>query len=96
MVWGAYLEKNFPSSNGHFLDFGGQDTCQDGLGHFLKKDLTTLQNGKIGPEKSAHLSGGAGGPSAIWAMPKCTCILIQRGFPQIIIVYGLKQILTQK
>ena len=23
MVWGTFLEKNFPSSNGHFLDFGG-------------------------------------------------------------------------
>ena len=29
----------------------GQDACQDGLGHFLEKDLTTLQNGGIGPEK---------------------------------------------
>ena len=23
MVWGTYLEKNFPSSNGHLLDCGG-------------------------------------------------------------------------
>ena len=23
MVWGTFLEKNFPSSNGHLLDFGG-------------------------------------------------------------------------
>ena len=23
MVWGTYLEKNFPSSNGHILVFGG-------------------------------------------------------------------------
>ena len=23
MVWGTFLEKNFPSSNGHFHDFGG-------------------------------------------------------------------------
>ena len=23
MVWGTYLEKNCPSSNGHLLDFGG-------------------------------------------------------------------------
>ena len=23
MVWGTFLEKNFSSSNGHLLDFGG-------------------------------------------------------------------------
>ena len=23
MVWGTFLEKNFPRSNGHLLDFGG-------------------------------------------------------------------------
>ena len=22
-LWGTFLEKNFPSSNGHLLDFGG-------------------------------------------------------------------------
>ena len=55
------------------LILGGQDACQDGLGHFLEKDLATLQNDRIGPEKSATecpFECGGGGPSAIWAMPK--------------------------
>ena len=27
---------NYPSSNGHFFYFGGQNARQDGLGHFLE------------------------------------------------------------
>ena len=75
MVWGAYIEENCPSSNGHLLDFGGVKMLARMVwGTFLEKDLATIQNGRIGPEKSAtecpFECGEGGGPSAIWAMPK--------------------------
>ena len=36
MVWSTFLEKNFPRSSGHLLDFGGGlNPCQDGLGHLV-------------------------------------------------------------
>ena len=49
MVWGTFLAKNFPSSNGHLLDFGGGlNPCPDGLGHLFRENG---KNGKIAPEK---------------------------------------------
>ena len=53
MVWGTFLEKNFPSSKGHLLDFGGGlNPCPDGLGHlFREKMVKMVKNGKIAPEK---------------------------------------------
>ena len=71
MVWGTFLEKNFPSSNGHFLDFwGGLNPCPDGLGHFFREN--GKKNAKIAPEKSAPECPFecGGGVIAIWAMPK--------------------------
>ena len=54
MVWGTFLEKNFPSSNGHLLDFrGGLNPCQDGLGHNIFRDELPSSNCKIRPKKSA-------------------------------------------
>ena len=39
MVWGSYLEKNCPSSNGHLVDCGGgQNACQDALGHLCSEN----------------------------------------------------------
>ena len=39
MVWGTFLKKNFPSSNGHLLDFGGGlNPCPDGLGHLFREN----------------------------------------------------------
>ena len=50
MVWGTFLEKNFPSSKGHLLDFGGGlNPCPDGLGHlFREKMVKRVKNGKNG------------------------------------------------
>ena len=46
MVWGTFLKKNFPSSNGHLLDFGGGlNPCPDGLGHLFREN--GKQNGKM-------------------------------------------------
>ena len=42
MVWGTYLEKNYPSSNGHLLVVEGQDAYQDGLGHFFREGFDNL------------------------------------------------------
>ena len=39
MVWGTFLEKNLPRSNGHLLDFRGSlNPCQDGLGHLCSEN----------------------------------------------------------
>ena len=52
MVWGTYLEKNYPSSDGHLLDFEGSRCLPGWFGAlFLEKDWTALQKGRIGPEK---------------------------------------------
>ena len=52
MVWGTFLEKNFPSSNGHLLDFGGGlNPCPDGLGHLFRENgKKNGKHGKIAPE----------------------------------------------
>ena len=47
MVWGTFLEKNFPSLNGHLLDFGGGlNPCLDGLGHLFREKM--VKNGEKG------------------------------------------------
>ena len=43
MVWGTYLEKNCPSSNGHILVSGGLNACPDGLGHLFTATTVILQ-----------------------------------------------------
>ena len=52
MVWGTFLERNFPSSNGHLLDFGGGlNPCPDGMGQlFREKMVKRVKNGKNGKE----------------------------------------------
>ena len=35
MVWGTFLEKNFPSSNGHLLDFGGSEPLPGWFGPLI-------------------------------------------------------------
>ena len=70
MVWGTYLEKNCPSSNGHILVFGGVYTlAQMVWGTYRFRKHTTPKNG---PKKSAPMCPVecGGGPIAIWAMPK--------------------------
>ena len=43
---GTFLEKNFPSSNGHLLDFGGGlNPCPDGLGHVFRERIFQVQTG---------------------------------------------------
>ena len=60
MVWGTFLEKNFPSSNGHLLDFGGGSKPLPGWfgaliqrknGKKMVKRVKNGKNGKIAPEK---------------------------------------------
>ena len=50
MVWGTFLEKNFPSSNGHLLDFGV-------LGHLFRENGKT--NGKKGKRVKLRLKKSA-------------------------------------
>ena len=70
MVWGTFLEKNFPSSNGHLLDFrGGLNPCPDGLGHFFRDEVPQSARLSAGqgmqklfgqcPNKQSHIFGGA-------------------------------------
>ena len=60
MVWGTFLEKNFPSSNWHLLDFGGSKPLP-GLFGPLFSDMKCPR---------VPFECGAGGAIAIWAMPK--------------------------
>ena len=73
-VWGTYLDYNWPSSNGHLLDFGGvKKLARMVWGTLFRRNHTNLQNVKIGPEKKCHrvpVCVWGRGPSAIWAMPK--------------------------
>ena len=42
VVWGTYLEKNCLSSNGQFAWlWGGQNACQDGLGHLCSENWSS-------------------------------------------------------
>jgi len=44
MVWGTFLEKNLPRSNGHLLGFGGGlNPCQDGLGHLCSENGSSIR-----------------------------------------------------
>ena len=71
MVWGTFLEKNFPSSNGHLLD--GQQNGKNGK--MLKSRLK-----KSAPE--CPFECGAGGVKAKRAMPKCQGHEFEWGFPK--------------
>ena len=58
MVWGTFLKKNFPSSNGHLLDFGGGlNPCPDGLGHLFREN--SKKNGKNGKMEKSRLKKSA-------------------------------------
>ena len=48
MVWGTFLEKNFPSSNGHLLDFGGSKPLPGWFGALIQRkwQKNGKQNGK--------------------------------------------------
>ena len=81
MVWGTFLEKNFPSSNGHLLDFGGVLTLARMVwGTYSEKMVKKwLTNGKSGKMVKSRLKKsapecpfecGGGGVIAIWTMPK--------------------------
>ena len=51
MVWGTFLEKNFPSSNGHFLDFGGVWTLAMMVwGTYAVKIEVQMVFAQVGPE----------------------------------------------
>ena len=39
MVWGTFLQKNFPSSNGHFHDFGGSEPLPGWFGALMQWKL---------------------------------------------------------
>ena len=43
MVGALVLEKNFPSSNGHLLDFGGSEPLPRCFGALMQKTLLKLK-----------------------------------------------------
>ena len=88
MVWGTFLEKNFPSSNGHLLDFWGVLTLA-GMVWGTYSEKMVKKNGKNGKmvksrlkkvPQSARLSAG-GGVIAIWALPTWRWGQVERCFP---------------
>ena len=83
MVWGTYLEKNCPSSNGHIsLFLGGVNACLDGLGHLFTATAVIVMNFlKLVPECPVECRRGGVTPIAIWAMPKCRVWQILWVFP---------------
>ena len=64
MVWGTYLEKNCPSSNGHILVLGGSKRLPRWFGALtVFGSIQPCRMVKNGPKKvpqSARLSAGGG------------------------------------
>ena len=59
MVWGTFLEKNCPSSNGHILDFWGSKRLPGWFGALIychNGDFTSFL--KLAPECPVECGGG--------------------------------------